>query len=71
MPAAAKRRSRTGRFAIAAARACAMMLLVTDDPYAVAAASAARLTALTGRPDVAVVLGSGWAPAADAIGPRF
>ena len=46
-----------------------MMLLVTDDPYAVAAASAARLIALAGRPDVAVVLGSGWAPAADAIGP--
>ena len=45
-----------------------MMLLVSDDPYAVAAASAARLTSLTGRPDVAVVLGSGWAPAADAIG---
>src|SRR6516164_7713137 len=45
-----------------------MMLLVTDDPYAVAAASAARLTSLAGRPDVAVVLGSGWAPAADAIG---
>jgi purine-nucleoside phosphorylase len=46
-----------------------MMAHVTDDPYAVAAASAARLTALAGRPDVAVVLGSGWAPAADAIGP--
>ena len=45
-----------------------MMLLVTDDPYAAAAASAARLTSLAGRPDVAVVLGSGWAPAADAIG---
>jgi purine-nucleoside phosphorylase len=45
-----------------------MMLLVIDDPYAVAAASAARLTSLAGRPDVAVVLGSGWAPAADAIG---
>ena len=36
-----------------------MMLHVTDDPYAVAAASAARLTSLAGRPDVAVVLGSG------------
>ncbi len=46
-----------------------MMLHVTEDPYAVAAASAASLTALAGRPDVAVVLGSGWAPAADAIGP--
>jgi len=46
-----------------------MMLLVVDDPYAAAAASAARLTSLAGRPDVAVVLGSGWAPAADAIGP--
>jgi purine-nucleoside phosphorylase len=42
---------------------------VTDDPYAAAAASAARLTSLVGRADVAVVLGSGWAPAADAIGP--
>jgi purine-nucleoside phosphorylase len=45
-----------------------MMLVVTDDPYAVAAASAARLESLAGRPDVAVVLGSGWALAADAIG---
>ena len=38
------------------------------DPYAAAAESAARLTALTGvdRYDVAVVLGSGWAPAAAA-----
>src|SRR5690348_11417996 len=44
------------------------MLLVTDDPYATAAASAARLTSLAGPADVAVVLGSGWAPAADAIG---
>ena len=41
------------------------------EPYAAAAASAARLAALTGRQrhDVAVVLGSGWAAAADAIGP--
>src|SRR5580700_7375389 len=47
-----------------------MMAHVTQpDPYAIAAASADRLTALAGRPDVAVVLGSGWAPAADAIGP--
>ena len=40
------------------------------DPYAAAAASAARLTQLTGRTthDVAVVLGSGWLPAADALG---
>ncbi len=39
------------------------------DPYAAAAASAARLAELTGvaRHDVAVVLGSGWAPAADAL----
>ncbi len=38
-------------------------------PYAAAAASAARLAELTGaaRHDVAVVLGSGWAPAADAL----
>jgi purine-nucleoside phosphorylase len=40
------------------------------DPYAAAAASAARLGELTGLPrhDVAVVLGSGWASAAAAIG---
>jgi purine-nucleoside phosphorylase len=40
------------------------------DPYAAAAASAQRLAAATGKPrhDVAVVLGSGWAAAADAIG---
>jgi len=39
------------------------------DPYAAAAASAAALAEHTGRPrhDVAVVLGSGWAPAADAL----
>jgi purine-nucleoside phosphorylase len=41
------------------------------DPYQAARASAARLAELTGQPrhDVAVVLGSGWAPAADALGP--
>jgi purine-nucleoside phosphorylase len=41
------------------------------DPYQAAQASAARLAELTGQPrhDVAVVLGSGWAPAADALGP--
>ena len=40
------------------------------DPYAAARASAGRLAELTGVPrhDVAVVLGSGWAPAADALG---
>ena len=40
------------------------------DPYAAAAASAERLAAVTGksRHDIAVVLGSGWAAAADAIG---
>jgi len=39
------------------------------NPYAAAEASAARLAALTGvaRYDAAVVLGSGWAPAADAL----
>jgi purine-nucleoside phosphorylase len=44
--------------------------MAAQDPYAVAAASAARLAELTGRPrhDVAVVLGSGWASAAAAIG---
>jgi purine-nucleoside phosphorylase len=43
---------------------------MTADRYAAAAASAARLADLTGKPrhDVAVVLGSGWAPAADALG---
>jgi purine-nucleoside phosphorylase len=41
---------------------------VSDDPFAAAAASADRLTALTGPHDAAVVLGSGWTPAADAIG---
>ena len=45
-----------------------MMLVVSDDPYAAAAASAARLSSLGGPADIAVVLGSGWAPAADAIG---
>jgi purine-nucleoside phosphorylase len=44
---------------------------ITADPYAAAQASAEVLAGLTGRTrhDVAVVLGSGWAPAADAIGP--
>jgi purine-nucleoside phosphorylase len=43
---------------------------MTADPYQAAQASADRLAELTGQPrhDVAVVLGSGWAPAADAIG---
>jgi purine-nucleoside phosphorylase len=43
---------------------------VGTDAYAAAQASAANLALLTGQPehDVAVVLGSGWAPAADAIG---
>ena len=41
------------------------------EPFAAAAASAARLAELTGQPrhDAAVVLGSGWASAAAAIGP--
>jgi purine-nucleoside phosphorylase len=40
------------------------------DPYAIAGASAEQLARLTGvdSHDVAVVLGSGWAPAADALG---
>jgi purine-nucleoside phosphorylase len=40
------------------------------DPYAAAAASAARLAELTGVPrhDAAVVLGSGWTPAAAELG---
>ncbi|HZR52352.1 MAG TPA: purine-nucleoside phosphorylase [Streptosporangiaceae bacterium] len=43
---------------------------MTSDPFEAAEASAARLGELTGQPahDVAVVLGSGWAPAADALG---
>jgi purine-nucleoside phosphorylase len=42
---------------------------MTADPYAAAADSAARLAHFTGQAahDVAVVLGSGWAPAADAL----
>jgi purine-nucleoside phosphorylase len=42
---------------------------LAGDPFAAARASAARLAALTGTPqhDAAVVLGSGWAPAADAL----
>ncbi len=42
-----------------------------DDPYAAAAASAGQLAELTGQPrhEAAVVLGSGWASAAAAIGP--
>lgn len=42
----------------------------SPDPYAAAAAGARRLAELTGRPqhDIAVVLGSGWAAAADALG---
>lgn len=42
----------------------------SDDPYAAAAASAAVLAERTGQRehDVAIVLGSGWAPAADALG---
>ena len=41
-----------------------------SDPYAAAEASAARLAGLTGQAahDVALVLGSGWAEAADALG---
>lgn len=44
---------------------------MSEDPYAVAAASATAIASLTGVPahDVAVVLGSGWTPAADLIGP--
>jgi purine-nucleoside phosphorylase len=45
-------------------------MTATSDPYLAAQHSAARLAGLTGQPrhDVAVVLGSGWAPAADALG---
>ncbi len=43
---------------------------MTTDPYQAAQASADRLALLSGEPshDVAVVLGSGWAPAADVLG---
>jgi purine-nucleoside phosphorylase len=43
---------------------------VTVDPYAAAQASAAKLAKVSGQAghDVAVVLGSGWRPAADALG---
>ena len=43
---------------------------MTDDAYAAAQASAANLARVSGQPahDVAVVLGSGWLPAADALG---
>lgn len=43
------------------------------DPQQVAATAAARLVELTGatRHDVALVLGSGWAPAADLLGETF
>jgi len=43
---------------------------VTPDPYAAAHASAERLAKVSGQAahDVAVVLGSGWLPAADALG---
>jgi purine-nucleoside phosphorylase len=44
---------------------------ITADPFPAAAASAEALAQRTGvdRHDVAVVLGSGWAPVADALGP--
>src|SRR4051794_41678675 len=45
------------------------MTSTLDDPTAVAARAAEQLTAaLGGGHDVAVVMGSGWAPAADAFG---
>jgi purine-nucleoside phosphorylase len=44
--------------------------VAVTDPFEVAAASAARLAEVTGaeRHDVALVLGSGWTPAADQLG---
>lgn len=44
---------------------------MTDDAYAAAQASASNLALISGQAahDVAVVLGSGWLPAADALGP--
>jgi purine-nucleoside phosphorylase len=45
--------------------------MITDTAYSAAARSAAALARRTGKPahDVAVILGSGWAAAADALGP--
>ncbi|MFJ6634631.1 purine-nucleoside phosphorylase [Streptomyces sp. NPDC091376] len=47
-----------------------MNVSVTPDPHAAADAAAARLRELTGAEthDVALVMGSGWAPAVDALG---
>src|SRR5258708_8037285 len=44
---------------------------MTPDPYAAAQASAERLAKVSGQAahDLAVVLGSGWMPAAEALGP--
>ncbi|MEY9888148.1 purine-nucleoside phosphorylase [Catenulispora sp. MAP5-51] len=39
-----------------------------QDPYRLAETAAARLTELAGQHDVAVVMGSGWAEAADGLG---
>ncbi|KWX02452.1 purine-nucleoside phosphorylase [Carbonactinospora thermoautotrophica] len=44
------------------------MTEVLDDPYHAAGAAAERLRALTGNHDVALVMGSGWVPAADVLG---
>jgi purine-nucleoside phosphorylase len=46
---------------------------MTADPYAAAVSAAAELASRTGvaSHDVAVVLGSGWLPAADALGPAI
>jgi len=41
-----------------------------SDPYAAARDSAARLVSIAGPVDAAVVLGSGWGAAADALGPH-
>src|SRR5690242_20317972 len=73
-PDASSTKTRYNQFRAFPSPACAMMGSVTDDPraaddpFAAARASADRLTALAGPHDAAVVLGSGWAPAADAIG---
>jgi purine-nucleoside phosphorylase len=55
---------------VGTARYAAAVIAMTSDAYATARASAAKLALLSGLPahDVAVVLGSGWAPAADALG---
>ena len=43
-------------------------MTIAQDAYSLAETAAAALTELTGQHDVALVLGSGWSEAADALG---